>query len=112
MKRLGPLTAALATLLIVFALPGAPAQSVPEANTPHRIVVIIFENKPYDHVMGDSEAPYFNALTHSGTLFNHSLMYHRFIHRYAKNRITDFNIFYDFATDIIYWDLHFLAPFV
>jgi phosphatidylinositol-3-phosphatase len=69
-KRLGSLTALLATLLAVVALPGAPAQSAPKAHTAHRVVVIIFENKPYDHVMGSAEAPYFNGLTHSGTLFS------------------------------------------
>jgi hypothetical protein len=69
MKRLGSLTAVLATMMAVGAYPVGPAQSVPVPHAPHRVVVIIFENKPYTHVVGSSAAPYFNALMHTGTLF-------------------------------------------
>ena len=68
MKRLGSVTAALATVMAFVALPAGPARSVSEPH-PHRVVVIIFENKPYDHVVGHAEAPYFASLMRDGTLF-------------------------------------------
>jgi hypothetical protein len=68
MKRLGSVTAILATMWATMVFPVVLAGSTPGPH-PHRVVVIIFENKTYTKVVGRLEAPYFNALMRSGTLF-------------------------------------------
>ena len=67
MKRVASLTTVLATMWLAVVVPTVVAGSAP-VPTP-RVVVIVFENKPYTHVVGRGDAPYFNQLMREGTLF-------------------------------------------
>jgi hypothetical protein len=67
MKRVASLTAVLATMWVGIVFPVTVAGSAPVPRP--RVVVIIFENKPYSHIVGRANAPYFNQLMRMGTLF-------------------------------------------
>jgi acid phosphatase len=43
--------------------------AVHRATTPTKVVLIVFENHDYTNIVGNSEAPYFNALIGKGKLF-------------------------------------------
>jgi hypothetical protein len=67
MKRVASLTTVLATMWLAVVSPVVLARSAPVLKP--RVVVIVFENKPYTHVVGRADAPYFNQLMRTGTLF-------------------------------------------
>jgi len=54
--------------------PGAssPDVSGPAVPRPLHTVVVMFENHPYDEIIGNPQAPYINALAHEGALFTSS----------------------------------------
>jgi len=53
---------------------GATSSSVggPAVPRPLHTVVVMFENHPYDEIIGNAQAPYINALAHEGALFTAS----------------------------------------
>jgi hypothetical protein len=66
--------ASLAVAVTAILLPGQKAgatspRTVHRAPAPTKVVLIVFENHDYTSIVGNRQAPYFNALIHDGTLF-------------------------------------------
>jgi acid phosphatase len=52
--------------------PPAPAAPVSAVPRPDHVVVVLFENKAYNQIIGSSQAPYFNSLASQGAKFTQS----------------------------------------
>ncbi len=61
--------AAAAGLMCVVAAPAGIGTAVAQAAPSHPIVVIVLENKTYDTIVGNANAPYIQSLIAAGTLY-------------------------------------------
>jgi hypothetical protein len=70
MWTLASVAAALTAILLPSQRAGATSpNTVHRASTPTKVVLIVFENHAYTSIVGNPQAPYFNALVHDGKLF-------------------------------------------
>jgi hypothetical protein len=70
MWTLASVAAALTAILLPSQRAGATSpNTVHRATTPTKVVLIVFENHAYTSIVGNPQAPYFNALVHDGKLF-------------------------------------------
>ncbi|HXU92268.1 MAG TPA: acid phosphatase, partial [Gallionella sp.] len=60
---------ALFALLFAPLVANAAADPLPR---PDHVVIVVMENKAYSQIIGDSDAPYINALVRDGMLFTAS----------------------------------------
>jgi acid phosphatase len=65
----GRAVAAAAGLMCVLAAPASIGTAVAQAAPSHPIVVIVLENKTYQTIVGNSNAPYIQSLIAAGTLY-------------------------------------------
>ena len=65
----GRAAAAVAGLMCVLAAPASIGTAVAQAAPSHPIVVIVLENKTYQTIVGNSNAPYIQSLIAAGTLY-------------------------------------------
>ncbi len=63
---------AFALFALLFAPLAANAAAPAPLPRPDHVVIVVMENKAYSQIIGDSDAPYINALAQSGTLFTES----------------------------------------
>lgn len=63
---------ALALCALLFVPPATNAATQATLPQPDHVVIVVMENKAYSQIIGDSDAPYINALARDGALFSES----------------------------------------